>query len=110
MPSELIMIKVGTHYLFCAFHSILIVHTLASLGHHALKCVIDGSRVEYHAPLSLKHDREGGGANSALKMHCHALSILYCCQNRFLQEALAGRPSLVPTDQIWMAERSINGR
>ena len=94
----------------CAFHSILKLHTLASLGHHALKCVIGGPRVEYHAPLSLKHDREGGGANIALKKHCHALFVLCCWQNRFLQEDMAGRPSTVPIDQTFVADINIHGR
>ena len=55
------MIEVGVPYVLYAFHSILKC-TLGTLGHHASKCVIDGPRGENHAPLSLKHAEEGGGA------------------------------------------------
>lgn len=62
----------------CIPFDIEIAH-LTPLGHHALKCVIDGPRVGNHTPLSRKHDKECGGANIALKMLCHALSVLCCC-------------------------------
>ena len=104
------MIEVGALYVFCAFHSIL-SYTLGFFGHHALKCVIDGLRVENHTPLSLKHDKEGGCANIALKMHCHAMFALCCSKTVFGQKA---RPPAMGNwsstmcealGQIWIAGR-----
>ena len=83
---------------------------LGFLGHHALKCAIGGPRIENHVPLSLKHDRGCVGAHICLKCIAMPCFVLCCCQNRILQEALAGRPSILPTDQIWMAESPTNGR
>lgn len=66
-------------------YSILIC-TLGSFGHHALKCVIDGPRIENRTPLSLWHDREGACAHIALKMHCHALFVLCCSKIAFCRK------------------------
>lgn len=72
--------------------------TLSFFDHHALKCAIDGPRVEGHTPLSLTHDKEGGCTYIALKMHCHALFILCCsktgfCRNRWSVDHLHCRPA-----------------
>ena len=80
------------------------------LGQHALKCVIDGPRVEGHAPLSPLHDREHVHAYICLKIPCHTLLALCCCQLQVLQEALAGRLNTVPTGNPSMADNFISGR
>ncbi|GMP49779.1 hypothetical protein CsSME_00016642 [Camellia sinensis var. sinensis] len=79
------MIEVEALYVFCAFHSIS-SYTLGFFGHHALKCVIDRPRVEDYTPLSFKHDRKGGCAYMALKMHCHALFALCCNKTGFCRK------------------------
>ena len=56
LPLELIMMEVGAYCLSCAFHSILKLHTWL-LGHHAMKCAIDGPRTKDHVPLSHTHDK-----------------------------------------------------
>ena len=100
---ELSMIEVGL-YVFIWFACHLISKcTLGFLGHHALKYAIGGLRIKDHPPLSHEHDKEGVCANICFEMHCHALSVLCCCQNRFLQESLAGRPSILPTAQRFVA-------
>ena len=80
------------------------------LGHHALKYAIGGLGIEYHAPLSHEYDKECGWCIHRLK--CIALlSIALCCyQKQILQEALAGRPSPVPTGHSSLADSLNKGR
>ena len=105
-PLDQAMIKVeGSLVCLYALHYIWNRNgTLGPLGHHALKCAIGGSRIKNHVPLSLKHDKGCVGAHICLECIAMPCFALCCCQNRILQEALAGRPSLVPTDQVWMAD------
>ena len=71
-------------------------------GHHAWKCVIGGPRAKEHPPLSHEYDKEGGGANIALEMHCHALSALYCCQTGFCRKLWpAGHLQCRPAIHWW---------
>ena len=77
---------------------------LGSLGHHALKCAIDGPRIETHPPLSHEYDKECGWCIHCLKCIAMLCFALCCCQKQILQEALAGRPSPVPTDHPSMAD------
>ena len=109
LPLELSMIEV--ELIVCYVHFIL--HwkwILSSLGHHALKCAIGGPRIEYHTPLSHKHDKESDWCKHCLKCIAMPCFALCCCQNRFLQTKMAGRLNGVPTDQLLMAESSTNGR
>lgn len=86
------------------WHSSLLLHAfylewqLGLLGHHASKCIIDGPRAEGHAPLSPLHDGECSHAHLCLKIPCHTLLALCCCQ---LQDS-AGRNSRADT---WSADR-----
>ena len=89
---------------------VILKRAIRLLGHHALKCVIDGPRVEGHTPLSPLHDRECVRAYICLKIPCHTLLALCCCQLQVLQEALAGRLNTVPTGQESVADRLKGGR
>ena len=84
--------------------------TLGPLGHHALKCAIGGPRTKNHVPLSHKHDKGCVGAHICLECIAMPCFALCCGQNRILQEDLAGRPSLVPTDQQLVADSLTSGR
>ena len=102
------MIEVKVPYVFCAFHLILIC-TLDSFGHHALKCAIDGPRVENYTSLSLKHDK---GCSCK---HClvNALTCSVCPllqQKSILQEGMADRLSSVPVDYKCLADGFICGQ
>ena len=61
----------------CAFIDIEL-RKLGFLGHHALRCVIDGPRVEYRTPLSLRNDKEGGCAHISCKYTAMPLVVLCC--------------------------------
>ena len=89
-----------------AFHLISKLHTWL-LGHHALKCVIDGPRVEGHAPLSPLHDRECGHAHICLKIPCHTLLALCCCQLQ-VSAGRFGRSAVLSADRQRMFGREHN--
>ena len=72
-------------------------------GHHALRCVIDGSRVKHYTPLSFKHDKECSCTHIFLQIHCHASVCALLQQKESLQEEMADWLSSVPIGyQIWV--------
>ena len=63
LPLELSMIEVELYVCIWFACHLKSKCTLGFLGHNALKCVIGGLRIEYHPPLSHKHDKGCIGAH-----------------------------------------------
>ena len=103
------VIEVGPYVFVCISFEIK-MHNLVSLGHHALKCAIGGPRIKDHTLLSHKHDKGCGCAHICLKCIAMLCFALCCCQKQILQEALAGRPSPMPTGHPSVADSLISGR
>ena len=55
-PLEMLVIEVESHWLVHVHCIPYLKCTLDSLGHHALKCALDGPRTEDHVPLSRTYD------------------------------------------------------
>ena len=66
--------------------------------------MIGGPRIEAHAPLSHKHDKECVWCINGL--NCIAMQdfALCCCELQVLQTFSAGRQYLVPTGSLLMAD------
>lgn len=73
--------------------------TLGSFGHHALRCVIDGSRAEHYTPLSLRHDKECGCTHIFLQIHYPA-SVSALLQQKEEIAGSSGRSTIQSTDQL----------
>ena len=71
--------------------------SLDSLGHHALKCAIDGPRTKDHIPLSRTHDEGQDWCIHCLNCIAMLCLALCCCQLQILQELSADRQCPVPT-------------
>ena len=103
-PSWSCMIEVKAFMCFCAF----IWHWFVQLGlfgHHASKCVIDGSRVEHYTLLSLRHDKGCSCTHIFLQIHCHASVCALLQQKESLQEEMADWLSSVPIGYKYLADR-----
>ena len=86
-----VMIEVESHW-FVDMHCIPYQKcTLDSLGHHALKCAIDGPKTKDHGPLSHKHDKGCDWCIHCLNCIAMLCLALCCCQLQILQELSADR-------------------
>ena len=104
------MIEVGSLVCYVCIAYDIEMHSWL-LGHHALKCVIDGPTVEGHATLSPLHDRESGHAYIALNflaMHCLPSAAV---KNRFCRKLWpSGRMPILPTGYSLLSDGFTNGR
>ena len=80
---------------FCAFQSHWFVQ-LGLFGHHASKCVIDGSRVKHYTSLRSKHDNGYSCTKFSCKCIAMPLFVLFCSKRSSLQEEMADRLSGAP--------------
>lgn len=97
-PTPLIMHdKVEVHRVLCVICAFINIVQACPFGHHALRCVIGGSRAEHYTPLSLRHHKECSYTHISLQIHCHYSVCALLQQKEKLQEAVADQPSKLPT-------------